>query len=204
MEDCLFIANIVYLPDVSSPGDLSGQGLTAVDLPDSLGSMTKATFFFESKRFLGSPVDWFVGYSYMATDAEDGALYDAGAPFPITIGLLNDDGTSDRSASAFQLGLRYNLPIECLNEPKLGIEYNRGSKYWMGMNFGSEDPLHKLGVAGNAWDFYYIQPVDRYFTIRVGHTMVEYDYENPALYYGSPTDVDKEITNTYVLLDVKF
>ena len=207
MKDCIFIANFIYLPDVASPGDLTDQGLTAVDLPDSLGSMTKITFFVESKRFLGSIVDWFAGVSYVKFKAEDAAIYDTGAPAPFDlyqIGLMNNDGTSDNTGNAINLGLRFNLPFQSLNEPKFGIEYHHGSEYWMGMNFASEDPLRKLSTAGDAWDFYWIQPIDRYFSIRAGHTMVHYDYENPALYYGSPTEVDKDLTNTYVLLDIKF
>ena len=118
--------------------------------------------------------------------------------------VLNDDGTSDRTGTAFQLGVRANLPFKGLNEPKFGVEYNKGSKYWVGMSMAAEDPLHKLDTRGDAWDIYYIQPFSRYFSARVGYTMIHYDYSGSGSYYGTPLEADQDVTNAYFLIEARF
>ena len=206
MEGTLFILNYIYVPEMRSP-DLTSLGLTPTSLPESIGSFHKYTFFLESKRFMGSLFDWFLGYSIIKTKADDLAIYDTGAPAPFNeypVGILNDDGTSDRTGTAFQLGVRANLPFKGLNEPKFGVEYNKGSKYWVGMSMAAEDPLHKLDTRGDAWDIYYIQPFSRYFSARVGYTMIHYDYSGSGSYYGTPLEADQDVTNAYFLIEARF
>ncbi len=88
-----------------------------------------------------------------------------------------------------------------MNNPKFGIEYNYGSKYWTDTNQGSEDPLNKLNTRGYAWDFYYIQPINKILSARLGYTWLR--QEHPDL---GDEDVRymNRITNTYLLLDAKF
>ncbi|MFC1592065.1 DUF3373 family protein [Thermodesulfobacteriota bacterium] len=205
LRDTMLVANFMYMPDVPTP-DLSQarQWLSPLQTVNSMGSWWKFTFFVQSKRFLGSWVDWFAGYSYLKSDASGKASVWGVGPIPLSgVGLYNSDGKSDRSAFAYHLGVRINLPIAMLNNPKLGIEFNRGSKYWMGFNEAAEDPLNKLDVRGQVWDFYYIQPVTKHFTIRAGYTMVDVDHGG-LWFYGARTNIDQEIRNTYILLDAKF
>ncbi len=201
--DSLFITNFLYVPEVTAISLEEREGLRAIDLPRDLGSFYKLTFFVQTSKFLGSWFDLFAGYSYMRTDAEDPSIWGIGR-FPVVgLGLLNWEGNSDRNADCYYFGTRINLPIPGLNNPKLGIEFNRGSKYWVGLNPASEDPLHKLDIRGKVWDFYYIQPINKKFMIRFGHTYIDVDHD-ALMWYGVPDNKDEKIKNTYILLDAKF
>jgi len=123
---------------------------------------------------------------------------------PPPIGLLNDDGISDRSAWAMHLGFRYKLPFDIIKNPKFGVEFNKGSKYWFGVNDASEDPMHKLNTRGYVWDFYYNQTINSYFSVRFGYTYTKHEYDQGlSFYYGQPLKIDHRISNTYFLLDGK-
>ena len=124
---------------------------------------------------------------------------------PQAIGLICNDDHSDRDAYAFHLGGRYQLPFFNTNKPKIGIEYNYGSQYWLGFSEASEEPLHKLSNRGSTWDFYYIQPVNRYLNFRMGFTDMHKDYDHGvSFYFGEPNAVDHHIQNSYFLMDARF
>jgi len=124
---------------------------------------------------------------------------------PPAIGLVCNDDHSDRDAYAFHIGGRYQLPLFAKNNPKIGIEYNYGSQYWLGFSEASEDPLHKLSNRGATWDIYYIQPMNSYLTFRLGFTDMHKDYDHGvSFYFGEPSEVDHHIQNTYFLMDARF
>ncbi len=200
LRDTLLIFNFLYLGDYPAP-DLSDAGIHDVDIPESLGSFFKYTFFVESKRFLGLPIDWFAGYSLLETKVDgEPAVYD----FLPQLGLLSWENTEDQSGDAFYAGVRFQLPFEDLNEPYIGVEYNHGSKYWFGLTSGSEDPLNKLDTRGDVWDLYYLQPINRHLYFRAGYTLIDYDYSGSGVPVGPPEEIDQKMTNTYILLDAGF
>jgi len=208
LQDIIFITNLFYLPDLPSPDLQTVMGWTPLYLPDSLGEFLRFTFFIESKQFLGSWVDWFAGYALTMSNANGKvALYNTGLPAPLSIiplGLLNLNGKRDHTAYAIHVGTRLNLPLKILNNPKIGIEYNKGSKYLVGSNYASEDPLHKLDTRGYVWDIYYFQPIIKHFSLRAGFTFVHNNYSDSGSYFGQPFRVNQEITNAYCLMEAKF
>jgi len=124
---------------------------------------------------------------------------------PPPIGLLNSDGTSDRSAQAIHLGFRYTLPLPKLNKPSFGIEYNYASKYWFGINAGSADFLHKRDIRGSVWDFYYIQPITKNFMTRISSVWVDYEYDDGmSFYHGEPQAIDHKVSQFSIVLDARF
>jgi hypothetical protein len=206
LGDTLFVTNFMFGPRLSGP-DLTLRIpwlKPTEELDERIGSYWKLTLFMESKRFMGSWFDWFAGWSYQSADANGNSHSWGIGKIPLrSIGLYSSDGESDRAAYAFHLGSRVTLPIDMLKQPKFGIEYNKGTKYWFGFNVGSEDPLHKLDVRGDVWDFYYLQPINKYFMFRLGYTMVDEDHGGFWI-YGDRTDVDRKIKNAYLLLDARF
>jgi hypothetical protein len=204
LRDTMLIFNTMYFPEVPSP-ELTIPLLAPIKNPKDMGSLVKFTFFIESKRFLDSRFDWFAGYSLQQSFASGkrGVLGVAGIPL-LRTGLLNENGSSDRSAHAFHVGFRYTFPWALLNEPKFGFEYNRNSKYWFGLNVGAEDPLMKLDARGaDAYDFYYIQPINDNFLFRFGYTLLHRRYYGLWM-YGQPSAVNERINNMYILMDARF
>jgi hypothetical protein len=175
-----------------------------VSLPNSLGSYYVLTFFLEAKRFLGSNFDWFAGIAYNDIDAsEQPARYRVMGLIPANVGLGGPDNKRDREGRSVPVGLRYNIPFAALNEPKFGVEYNWGSKYWFSGHFAAEDPLNKLQLNGYCWDFYYIQPLNKNLMLRFGYTRLKREYpELTAQTY--PARFEEKVTNAYMLLDARF
>lgn len=199
---------------VAYPVDVT---ITNVTAPNSLGSLSKAVAFIESKNFLGSWVDWFAGfcweknksngqvvvsYVYQTLSPADPTVPVINRPAPYAAAFMSSAGGETLGARAYHAGFRLNLPVKALNYPKFGVEYNHASEHWYGLTYASEDPLHKLEERGSVWDFYYIQPISRYFKSRVGYTLVKRDYDHNA--YGDPIENDVTISNMYILLDVRF
>lgn len=207
------------LPD--DPVDVDVTGLNG---PDTIGKLRKITTFVESREFLGSWVDWFAGFAWETIKSSDTPItvdYSAVIPAPnianypiIVYPYVNTSGTvqlpsfmsstpgEKHNSRAYYVGLRLNLPVKALNNPKIGLEYNHASRFWYGLTGGSEDPLHKLEVRGSVWEAYYIQPITKNFLTRVGYVKVNQDYAQEA--FGDPAEVDEDIENMYLLLDVKF
>jgi len=57
------------------------------------------------------------------------------------------------------VGGRYTLPVGGAYAPKLGVEYNRGSRYSISFAQSTDLLTNKLATRGDAWEAYVIQPV---------------------------------------------
>ena len=132
------------------------------------------------------------------------------------LGLLTSTpgDTKQKDGSAYWLGARYQLPLEVINNPKIGLEYNHGSQNWFSFTQGSNDVTNKLATRGSATEVYYIQPINRYAHLRLGATMIDYDYTGSGYQIGTPisianaatmnpTALDK-LTNYYLLFNVAY
>jgi hypothetical protein len=119
--------------------------------------------------------------------------------------FINDEGdTESQTGYAVYAGVRYTLPMEALNQAKIGFEYNHGSDYWFSYTWGSSELYNKLATRGDVFDFYYLQPFNDNLFMRTGYTMVNYDYTGSGMHLGKPMESEAELRNFYVTLDVRF
>ncbi|MCP4714976.1 MAG: DUF3373 family protein [Deltaproteobacteria bacterium] len=197
-EDIMFVTNFLYFPEVPL-SDLSNMQGGALELVEQhhLGDSHGITFYLQSLRYMGSNFDWFAGLRLNRKRGPGSpAVYKALGLFDVPFQF------EDENDHAWYVGFRYNIPCKALNNPKIGVEYNHGSKYYLSNSSGSDDPLDKLNQSGSTWDIYYIQPITKNLTTRIGYTRLNRDYVDGAI---SPVKkVDQEITNMYFLLDAKF
>ena len=203
LQDIFFVFNFLYLPEFPSIDLTSSSVLRAYDVPKDFGKTWKLTFLAEAKQYLGSNFDWFVSLSHSDARSYDLNQYRVFGIIPgPSIGFVSP-GNENQNGNGYCifLGTRYTIPWELMKNPKLGIEYNYGSKYWTNTNQASEDPLRKLNTRGYAWDFYYIQPINKVLSARLGYTWIR--NEHPDL-GGEDIRYMQRITNTYLLLDAKF
>ena len=161
---------------------------------ENLGDMDLWGVHLQAKNVLDSGVDAFVSY------AGNRSIPDQST----TIGLLSWGNTSEETGHAIYAGLRYTVPADYLNSPKIGFEYNHGSRYWYSMTVGCPDPFNKLATRGSVYDLYYIQPVNKYLFFRTGYMQVEYDYSGSGMYLGEPSPSEARLTNMYLFMDVRF
>ncbi len=208
LEDTILIFN--YINNYWKARDLSFVGLINMYDPDRIATSKRYTGYIESKNIFDSGLDLFAGYTSVRVYGRGLAYY----VFPLTGALVPSGyGTSDSYSNvrscAWQLGGRYTVPTDTLNNPKIGMEVFHSSKFWIPTQPSSEDTLNKMENRGTSYDFYYIQPVNQYMSLRFGYTRVRQQYSNGTslnVYLGTavPSESHRVIRNTYCLVDVRF
>ena len=91
---------------------------------------------------------------------------------------------------AYWVGGRYTLPLA--SKPKIGVEYNHGDENWFNFTSGANDVTNKLATRGDAFEVYYIQPINRYSFLRLGAQYIDYDYTGS----GTPMTGTKIVNGT--------
>jgi hypothetical protein len=199
LKNSLVVLSYAHMTDL--PSSFLGK-----DSPVSVGDMDLYGVHMQASNFLDSRFDIFASWAANRTDANGNSIdYSpyVGTSIP-TMGLLSTDGQDDRSGSSIFAGVRYTIPFAPLHEPKIGFEYNHGSKYWMSMTMASTEMFNKLATRGDAYELYYIQPVSDNLFFRAGYTLIEYEYTGSGSHLGQPQETDAELENYYLLMDVRF
>lgn len=114
-------------------------------------------------------------------------------------GLMYDapamGGTKEsHSGSAIYLGGRYDIKS---TGTKLGLEYNHGSQYWIGMVPAGDDLwTSKLGTRGDVYEVYVIQDLNKKpiakrgkAYVRVGYQHYDFKYTGSNNWIGSPKTI---------------
>ncbi|MEN8198709.1 MAG: putative porin [Thermodesulfobacteriota bacterium] len=196
IKDSLLVLSHVRARDL--PFRLSDSPNNLFDIPnESTGDLDMWGIHFQTRNFLDSGFDFFLSYGGNHSHPN------GNAPAGI-FGLLSDDGLESHSGYALYGGFRYTIPFEPLNLPKFGFEYNHGSRYWFSMTMGTAELFNKLATRGNAYDAYYIQPVNKHLFFRLGLMHVDYDYTRSGCYLTTPQPTDASLYNSYLLMDVRF
>jgi len=192
-------------------------------VPDNnknIGEIMLYTAMLEFTNIADTNIDVFAHYaiSQSKPNGEYSLMNPGAIPGPTNppLGLLTSTpgDTESKNGSAYWLGARYTLPLESMNNPRIGIEYNHGSENWFSFTQGSNDLTNKLATRGSATELYYIQPINRYAHLRLGATMIDYEYTGSGYQIGQPMDMataktmnptalDK-LTNYYLLFNVAY
>lgn len=100
---------------------------------------------------------------------------------------------TNKNGYALYAGLRYDLKKAPL---KLGLEYNYGSKNWLGFgleadNLGSAAKLATRGSVGELYALYTLPalPGVRLYTLRLGCQYFTYEYTGSGFWLGTPVKV---------------
>ena len=196
IKDSLMVFSYAHTWDL--PFYLTGPMFDSTGLANtSLGDMDFWGVHLQAKNIRDSGLDLFFSYGGNSSDPNGNA--------PLGLyGMLSADGQESQDGWAIYTGLRYTLPMEWINRAKLGFEYNHGSRYWFSMTMGTPDLFNKLATRGDVYDFYYIQPANKYLFFRLGYMRVNYDYTGSGLFMGQPMDSDATLDNYYLLMDVHF
>ncbi len=164
----------------------------------TLGDIDMFGLHVQASDIASMGLDLYISGSVNETDPEDNSATGLGVSF-----LTNGDDESQTGWSVLA-GARYELPVQSLNNPKIGFEYNHGSRYHFTMTSGASELYNKLATRGDAFEVYYIQPVSRNLFFRTGYTYVDYDYSGSGQPGFEPQEVDTDMTNIYLLMDVRF
>lgn len=113
--------------------------------------------------------------------------------------LNNGSSTESHTGNAFYVGGRYDM-----GSTKVGVEYNQGSKYWIGMVPAADDVwTSKLGTRGSVYEVYLIQELKRKpiskkgkAFVRLGYQYYDFQYTGSNNWVGGPAKItDLNTTN---------
>jgi hypothetical protein len=176
----------------SMPGSLFQLGYVAAkdlisttangNTPTTIGDLSVAVALLELPNIAQSGLDFFIQFAQ--SKAEGNGRGDATYG-----GLLSNTGSNDTmTGDALWTGVRYTLPVK--SKPKIGFEYNKGSKNWMSFTWGAHDAYNKLATRGNAYEVYYIQPINKYSFVRAGMVAMDYEYTGSGVHLGAPREIN--------------
>lgn len=149
-----------------------------------------------------SGLNWFITAAASKTDPNSN-LTGPGIPMA---GLLYNNpamggAKESHTGNAVYLGGRYDIAS---SGTKIGLEYNRGSEYWISM-VPAEDDLWtgKLGTRGSVYEIYVIQSLGRKplakkgeAFVRLGYQLYDFDYTGSNNWIGAPAKIsDLSTTN---------
>ncbi len=115
------------------------------------------------------------------TDGVGGLLYNPGSP------------AEGETGTAVYVGGRYDFATGT----NLGLEYNQGSKNWVGMVPADDDIVtSKLGTRGKVYEIYVIQELNRKpltkngkAFVKVGYQQYDFEYTGSNFWIGAPVKI---------------
>lgn len=231
LEDTIFSGFFIdgAIPGVSNTlvqiGYVQGKDFVFNDLSnannpssnENIGDMSVYGIMAEATNLLDSGLDIFAHYGVSEAKSNGNYITYSGANLGMMATDSDGDGVLDdtdtQKGDAIWAGMRYTLPFN--EDMKIGYEFNRGSKNWFPFTYGSNDLTNKLAARGVAHEVYYIHDINRYANVRLGGTMIDYEYTGSGDYRGAPSKiadlpaaqqssyVDK-LTNYYLLFNLLF
>ncbi len=91
--------------------------------------------------------------------------------------------TDSKTGNSAWLGL--NMPCPLTDDGRVGVEWNKGSKYWRSITYG-EDTMagSKIAARGTAWEVYYTKPLMKGLYFNARYTKIDYDYTGSNSFFG--------------------
>jgi hypothetical protein len=172
----------------------------------------------------------FISAAQSKTDPNDNT-FASGTPTPSPWGLLwtsalaGGEGKQSHKGTAVYLGGRYDIAS---TGTKIGAEYNKGSKNWIGMVPAGDDVwTSKLGTRGSVYEVYIIQELqNKALTkkgqafFKLGYQLYKFDYTGSNNWIGAPVKISdlnttnpatqqmlapiEEATDLYLTFEVRF
>jgi hypothetical protein len=123
----------------------------------------------------------FASFAYSKTDPKDSML----------------GHTTSKIGTSVYLGA--NWPCQLIDDARVGIEYNHGTKYWRSFTYG-EDTLagSKLAARGDAYEMWFNKDlIGKKLTAQIRYTYIDYRFTGSNGFFGdagAPTDISAENT----------
>lgn len=135
------------------------------------------------------PLNYFLAGGWSQTQPDESGLFNGRTP-----------NTDNENGYSFYAGIRYDIDDIGL---KLGLEYNYGTEYWIGMAPGHDDMYQaKLSTRGSVYEAYLLydlptgEALSKYAKtfVRLGYQHYDYDYTGSGDWNFSPMDIDSPMT----------
>ncbi|NTV15248.1 MAG: DUF3373 domain-containing protein [Desulfobulbaceae bacterium] len=179
----------------------------------NVGDVTLYGVHLQLSDIFGSGLDLFGSYGENHNKPSGNTVSMGGMPMGLMSSGADVATVGKTTGRGWYVGVRYEVPVDALNRPKIGFEYNQGSQYWFSYTPGPSEVYNKLATRGMAYDFYYLQPFNEYLFLRTGYTKIVYDYAGSGMPIGTPMEYETlpwqhgekpEFHNFYITLDSRF
>lgn len=171
---------LIVLPNNPLTGQPVGAPVVMRFTPSAnLGNMDIAGLVIQRTD---GPFDWFVNVDYVKSHPDN-----VTTPFG---GLYSDpfDTPAPHSGSMIYVGGRYTLPNE---KTMIGLEYNRGSKYWFNFTPAQDDIIApKTNTRGKVFEAYLIHHIAKKFLVKLDYINYDYEYSGSGWHLGAPKKLD--------------
>ncbi|PUE63477.1 DUF3373 family protein [Arcobacter caeni] len=111
---------------------------------------------------------------------------------------------SPDSETGTSVWLGVNAPCPILpDSAKIGLEWNKGSKYWRSMTYGEDTYAgSKIATRGQAWEVYRTQKLTNALSWGVSYVYMDYDYAGSNSFFGADGNPDATL-NVVSAQDIK-
>lgn len=171
---------LIVLPTNPLTGAQVGAPVVMRFTPSAnLGDMDIAGLVFQRHD---GPFDYFVNVDYVKSHPDN-----VTTPFG---GLFADpfDVPRSQSGNMVYVGGRYTFNNE---STMVGLEYNRGSKYWFNFTPAQDDIIApKTNTRGRVFEAYLIHKINARFSARLSYIDYQYDYSGSGWQLGAPKKLD--------------
>ncbi len=124
------------------------------------------------------------------------ASFAASKTHPNSLGMLGS--TESKTGSSIWLGINAPCPIDT-EDSRIGIEWNKGSKYWRPMTYGEDTMVgSKIATRGTAWEVYRNSKINNALSWSLRYTKINYDYYGSNGFFGYDGNPDLGSVSTYV------
>ena len=170
---------LVVLPNNPVSGDPIGAPMVMRFAPSSnLGDIDLASLLV-MRQWQG--FDFFASYSLMKSHPEM-----VTTPFG---GLFCDpfETPAEQTGKMVYAGARYSFANQ---KTKVGLEYNKGNKYWFNFSQGADDIFApKTGTRGEVGEVYLTHRIDKRFILKLDFMHYDYEYSGSGWHLGTPKDL---------------
>lgn len=110
---------------------------------------------------------------------------------PNSLGMLGS--TDSETGTSVWLGVNAPCPL-FPDSSKIGLEWNKGSKYWRSMTYGEDTYAgSKIATRGQAWELYRNQNITKALSFGMSYVLMKYDYTGSNSFFGydgKPYDIN--------------
>ena len=111
------------------------------------------------------------------------ASFAASKTNPNSLGMLGS--TDSETGTSVWLGVNAPCPI-LPDNAKVGLEWNKGSKYWRSMTYGEDTYAgSKIATRGQAWEVYRTQKLTDALSFGLSYVYMKYDYTGSNSFFGA-------------------
>ncbi|MFH7325404.1 DUF3373 family protein [Desulfurivibrio sp. C05AmB] len=127
-------------------------------------------------------LNYFVAGAWSRTDPNQHGMFND----PIAMMMGAGPNTSSENGYSVYVGVRYDLPQQPF---KVGLEFNYGSEYWIGMSPGHDDIYaSKLATRGQVYEVYGIYEIPGRAVSRLGRAFIRAGYQHYRYDYTGSLD----------------